>query len=185
MERIEPIHSPSDLPRRMLEAITWLATVPAPDGHVLGPLGGGRIRHSFSKKYTASFHFQSVQARERYMNRGRTILQNQCRNQEDCISITNERLIFTQSDMHGSNFGVDEEGRTVLLDFGEVVLLPESFARFTLSSKEEFSPMIGSLGFLGESNMALMGKVAYALAMVFDPKLGLDANGFPVTSNKQ
>ncbi|KAI6101481.1 hypothetical protein EDD16DRAFT_1758372 [Pisolithus croceorrhizus] len=185
MERIELIHSPLDLPRRMLEAITWLATVPAPNGHVLGLLGGGRIRHSFFKKYTAPFHFQSVQALERYVNQGCTILQSQCRHREDHISITNERLIFTQPDVHDSNFGVDEEGKTVLLDFGEVALLPESFARFTLSSKEEFSPIIESLGLSGESNMALIGKIAYALAMVSDPKLGLDANSFSVTSKKR
>ncbi|KIK26315.1 hypothetical protein PISMIDRAFT_676111 [Pisolithus microcarpus 441] len=46
MERIELSHSP----KRMREAITWLATVPAPDGRVVGPLGGGRIRHGFFKR---------------------------------------------------------------------------------------------------------------------------------------
>ncbi|KAI6015931.1 hypothetical protein BKA83DRAFT_2061830 [Pisolithus microcarpus] len=140
MERVELGHSPPDLPERMLDAITWLATVPAPDGHVPGPLGGGRIRHGFFK-----------------------------------------RLVFAQPDMHDSNFSVDREGKTVLLDFGEIALLPESFVRFTLSSKEKLVPIIKSLGLSGESNMALMGKIAYSLAMTSDPKLGLDAYGFPAT----
>ncbi|KAI5995924.1 hypothetical protein EDD15DRAFT_558927 [Pisolithus albus] len=48
--------------------------------------------------------------------------------------------------MHDSGLGVNEEGKTVLLDFGEIPLLPESFVRFTLSSKEKLVPMIDSLG---------------------------------------
>ena len=74
MERIKLSHSPPDLPGRMPEAITWLATVPAPDGHVLGPLGGGRICHSFFKNYTAPFHFRSVQQLEHYVNQVRPCL---------------------------------------------------------------------------------------------------------------
>jgi hypothetical protein len=74
MERIKLSHSDPDLPQRMLEAVTWLATVPAPDGHVLGPLGGGRIRHRLFKDYTAPFHFQSVQQLEYYVNRVRPCL---------------------------------------------------------------------------------------------------------------
>ena len=73
-EKITLNHSPPDLPQRMIEAITWLATVPAPKGHVLGPLGGGRIRHSFFKDYIAPFHFQSVQDLEFYMNKVRPCL---------------------------------------------------------------------------------------------------------------
>lgn len=74
MERIKLSHSPPDLPGRMPEAITWLATVPAPNGHVLGPLGGGHIRHSFFKNYTAPFHFRSVQQLEHYVNQVRPCL---------------------------------------------------------------------------------------------------------------
>jgi hypothetical protein len=35
-------------------------------------------------------------------------------------SISHERLVFTQSDMRVSNFGVDDKGMTCLFDFGEV-----------------------------------------------------------------
>lgn len=85
--------------------------------------------------------------------------------------------------MYDSNVGVDEEGKTVLLpvDFGEIALLPESFVRFTLSSNEKLVPIIGPLGLSGKSNMALMGEIAYSLAMTSDPKLGLDAYDFPAT----
>lgn len=74
MERIKLSHSPPDLPQRMLEAITWLATVPAPYGHVIGPLGGGRICHRFFKDCKAPFHFRSVQQLEYYVNRVRPCL---------------------------------------------------------------------------------------------------------------
>ncbi len=76
--------------------------------------------------------------------------------------------------MHDTNFGVDEQGKTVLLDFGEIAFLPESFARFTLSS-EEFAPIIKSLDLSGKSNMAAMSEIAYILGMMSDPKLGASA----------
>ena len=76
--------------------------------------------------------------------------------------------------MHDSNFGVDEQGKTVLLDFGEIAFLPESFARFTLSS-EKFAPIIKSLDLSGKSNMAAMREIAYILGMISDPKLGASA----------
>ena len=36
------------------------------------------------------------------------------------IIIVNDPLIFTQSDIHVSNFGVDKYDNTVLLDFGQI-----------------------------------------------------------------
>ena len=90
------------------------------------------------------------------------------------ICITGERLLFTQPDMHHTNFGVDEHGKTVLLDFGEIAFLPESFARFTLSSGG-FATIIESLGLSGKSNMAVMRNISYFLGMVSNPKLGASA----------
>ena len=48
------------------------------------------------------------------------------------VRISDERLIFTQPHRDASNFGIDEHGNTVLvlLDFGQIVLLPEFFATF-------------------------------------------------------
>ena len=48
------------------------------------------------------------------------------------INIVNERLVLTQSDMDRSNFGVNTEGRPVILDAGEIGWLPESLELFTL-----------------------------------------------------
>ncbi|KAF8328477.1 hypothetical protein F5887DRAFT_1007823, partial [Amanita rubescens] len=49
------------------------------------------------------------------------------------VSFDNEPLILTQSDMDASNFGVDESGKIVLLDFSQIGWLPLSFAKFTTS----------------------------------------------------
>lgn len=48
------------------------------------------------------------------------------------ISISGERLVLTQSDMHPSNFGIDVTGRVIIFDFGEIGWLPESLANYTL-----------------------------------------------------
>ena len=50
-------------------ALVWLASVPAPDGHVLGPLGGGGIRHKFFKDARAPLRFSDVGALQRYMDK--------------------------------------------------------------------------------------------------------------------
>ena len=44
--------------------------------------------------------------------------------------------------MDASNFGVDDKERTYLLDFGEVGLLPESFATYTVSSAAPFTAAV-------------------------------------------
>ena len=80
--------------------------------------------------------------------------------------------MFTQSDMHDSNFGVDENGRTVLMDFNMVGLLPESFIAFTLSCDKKFAPIVTSLGLSGNSKLYSMTAIACCLAMVSDPTFG-------------
>ena len=88
------------------------------------------------------------------------------------VSVSGERLIFTQSDMDDSNFGLDENGRTVLMDFSEIGLLPDTFVAHTLSSDKKFDPIIASLGLSGNSNRDSMAAIAQCLRMVANPKLG-------------
>ena len=47
-------------------------------------------------------------------------------------SMSHEPRMFTQSDMHPSNFGVDENGQTVLMDFREIGVVTKSFVAYTL-----------------------------------------------------
>ncbi|KAI5990732.1 hypothetical protein EDD15DRAFT_2278600 [Pisolithus albus] len=68
--------------------------------------------------------------------------------------------MFTQADMHDSNFGVDENGRTVLMDFSEVGLLPESFVAFTLPPD-----IAATLGLSRGSKLTSMAAIAHCLQM--------------------
>ena len=88
------------------------------------------------------------------------------------VSVSGERLMFTQSDMDDSNFGVDENGRTVLMDFSEVGILPETFVAYTLYWDQKFHPITVSLGLSGNSNLVSMVAIAQCLGMVSNPKLG-------------
>ena len=60
-----------DLINRIKRALVWLSSVPPPPNHVIGPLGGGHIRHHFFKDGEAPLLFSSVEALQRYMNRVR------------------------------------------------------------------------------------------------------------------
>ena len=60
-----------DLIDRTERALVWLSRVPPPPNHVIGPLGGGHIRHDFFKDGEAPLLFSSVEALQRYMHRVR------------------------------------------------------------------------------------------------------------------
>jgi len=81
--------------------------------------------------------------------------------------------MFTQSDMDDSSFGVDENGRTVLIDLSEVGLLPETFIAHTLSSDQKLRPIAASLGLSGNSNLASMAVIVQCLGTVPDPNLSM------------
>ena len=89
----------------------------------------------------------------------------------ESVRFDGEPLIFTQSDMDASNFGVDDSGNTVLLDFGEIGLLPVSFAIFTMSSDTTFTAAVAKfLGWSGSSNIASMTLISHCLWQVSDPR---------------
>ena len=91
------------------------------------------------------------------------------------IIIINDPLIFTQPDMHESNFGVDMCGNTVLLDFGDIGRLPLSFAKFVLRSRNDDSFVARVAKLLcwpDNPNMKSMGRVSSCLWMAADPTLG-------------
>ena len=88
------------------------------------------------------------------------------------VRFSGEPLIFTQSDMDASNFGVDDGGNTVLLDFGEIGVLPASFATFTMSLDATFTDVAKLLGWSGSSNLASMTAISHCLWQTSDPRLG-------------
>ena len=88
----------------------------------------------------------------------------------ESVRFDGEPLIFTQSDMDASNFGVDDSGNMVLLDFGEIGLLPVSFAIFTMSSDTTFTAVAKFLGWSASSNIASMTVISHCLWQVSDPR---------------
>jgi len=91
------------------------------------------------------------------------------------VKISDDRLMFTQSDMDTSNFGVDETNKMVLMDFGEIQLLPETLVAHTMSTPDgSLAPISRSLDLSNDSN-ASMAKIRSYLWLVSDPKLGTSA----------
>ncbi|KAF8273317.1 hypothetical protein EI94DRAFT_1716399 [Lactarius quietus] len=163
MERITLQESPPDV-ARIQEAMKWLSGV---------PWGGGRIRHKFFKDFKAPFIFLDVGMLDAYLKKAYGLLSVAARQKVPFVSVRGERLMFTQSDIDVSNFGVDENGRTVLMDFSEVGLLPETFVAHTLSSDKTFEPVVASLGLSGNSKLRSIAAMRQCLGTVSDPKLGM------------
>jgi hypothetical protein len=74
MEFITLTAAPLDLIDRTAQALVWLSSVPPPPNHVIGPLGGGPIRHKFFQDRTAPLLFSSVEAIQRYIRKVRPML---------------------------------------------------------------------------------------------------------------
>ncbi|KAG9017989.1 hypothetical protein FRB90_012714 [Tulasnella sp. 427] len=107
-------------PDRTAQALLWLSRVPPPLNHVIGPLGGGHICHQSFKDYKAPLLFSSVEALQRYMHKAYTLLSRQGQKRVSPVDISGDSLMLAQSDMRASNFGVDQNGKTVLMDFAEI-----------------------------------------------------------------
>lgn len=189
MEYITLVNPGDDISERTSEALKWLSEVPAPPGHVFGPLGGGVIRHRFFKDYEAPLAFSSVEALERYIEKVRLCLhlfehllkyqlyqasETRCKWATPLlqpVSFLGERMMFMQADMHPDNFGVDEHGNTVLMNFAEVAMLPESFAALTLISKRH-AVSAKSLNLSKSSNVISIAEYSSLLWSMADETLG-------------
>ena len=95
------------------------------------------------------------------------------------ISIADEPLVLTQSDMHPSNFAVDATGRPGILDFLEIGWLPESLANFTLFRTSGFASSVSARVFRDDldsikasSNLASLCAVRRCLYTGFTSDLG-------------
>jgi hypothetical protein len=88
------------------------------------------------------------------------------------VEIRGDRLMFTQSDMHPSNFGVDQHGKTVLMDFAAIGLLPETFVAHTMGLEKRLAPIDIALNLSPGSSNASIGPLSSLLWMVASPKLG-------------
>ena len=72
MEYIKLQVAPPDMDERVHDALLWLARAPLPPNQMLGPVGGGRIRHRFFKNYEAPFEIPDLVMLDQYIQKVRT-----------------------------------------------------------------------------------------------------------------
>ncbi|EJD41828.1 hypothetical protein AURDEDRAFT_153049 [Auricularia subglabra TFB-10046 SS5] len=161
----------TDLYERICQALVWLAHVPAPAGHVLGPLGDGRLRNGFFKDNQAPQPFPNKEALNAYIQKGYDAVYKRVpqAKRPPFPTILDDRVLCAQSDVDVSNFGVDEAGQTVLMDFGAVGWLPESFAALTLASDERLEAVAETLGLAGRVKVETLARISSHLQMLSDP----------------
>jgi len=167
------------------QAVRWMRSVPAPHDVVLGPKGNGPARHVVFKRRKAPLDFVSLGALERYLNKAVAKLRQRYPTIAD-VSIVNERLVLTQSDMDASNFGVDAAGRPVVLDFGEIGWLPESLDLYTLLQTTAFAQEVAAHLFgadeatrlCSQPNLTSIAGVRMLLVQAALQTLKLDNNGY-------
>lgn len=63
------------------------------------------------------------------------------------VNFSDDKLVFSQSEISERNFLVDENGKICILNFQDITLLPESFATYTVNKSRE-SFVEGVAGYL-------------------------------------
>lgn len=78
-------------------------------------------------------------APDRALNQALEWIPARCRPMK--MNFSNEKLVFTQSEIGKSNFFLDKNSKIYILNFEDVVILPESLASFTTrASNGSFFP---------------------------------------------
>ncbi|KAI6015593.1 hypothetical protein EDC04DRAFT_2578344 [Pisolithus marmoratus] len=157
---------------KVADALQWLSKIPVPPDVAIGSVGGGRARHRLFKNYEAPLLFSRKWALEAYMHRALQSIPARCRPAP--ISFINDKVFLTQSDMDKSNFLLDGNGKVCIVDFEDVILLPESFASYTIhASWDPFVKKVaGYLGWPQSPNQKSMARVGAILQMTGDATLG-------------
>ena len=78
------------------------------------------------------------------------------------ISIANEEVVLTQSDMHASNFGVSPDGRPIIFDAATIQALPVTLADFTLLRTTPFAKEVSKHVFEDDERAALLASPSIA-----------------------
>jgi hypothetical protein len=90
------------------------------------------------------------------------------------MSFSNDKLVFTQSDMDKSNFAIDKSGKVCIFDFEDVTVLTESFASYTINSgNTPFVEKVAEyLQWPPSPNERSMARAGGILIMIADTTLG-------------
>ncbi|KIL62728.1 hypothetical protein M378DRAFT_165392, partial [Amanita muscaria Koide BX008] len=119
MEFIDAATSADNAPEKVADALQWLRRVPAPHDVIIGSVGGGPARHKLFRGSEAPLLFSSKWALQNYMNKA--LERIPVRVKPTKMDFSNDKLVFTQSDMDKSNFSIDNNGNMCILNFEDVV----------------------------------------------------------------
>jgi hypothetical protein len=94
------------------------------------------------------------------------------------IDFSKDKLVFIQSDMDKSNFGICTDGKTVcMFDFADVGRLPDSFLGYTMAGPEDsfIGKVARHLRLSSIHNRSSMARASAILWASSDPTLGMSA----------
>ena len=165
MEFIDGTTPTNDAHKEVADALQWLRNVPTPTDAKIGSIGGGPARHDIFLDFRAPLLFTSNEALQNYMNEvsASTLTWDNSWLELDYlykalrwlpaspkpadVNFSNDKLVFSQSEISERNFLVDENGKICILNFQDITLLPESFATYTVNKGRE-SFVKGVAGYL-------------------------------------
>jgi len=180
-----------DVPEKVADALQWLHGLPAPSDTTIGSVAGRDAPYMLFKGFRAPMGFSGIKAIERYTNRVRICLPalpnhsppadddlNQGLDfsrkgfRPEDISFSNEKLVFTQSDMHENNFFLDTEEKLCLIDFEGVALIPESSGNYALANRDPFVKKVADCLNRSSHNLKSTSTAMGLLLMIGDKTLG-------------
>ncbi|KAF7295702.1 hypothetical protein MIND_01110600 [Mycena indigotica] len=126
--------------------------------HQPGQLCGGRPCHQVFRDHIAPCKYNTTAALEKYLNKALELYQRPKLKRLPELSISNEKLVLTQSDMYACNFGVDTAGNPVVLDFQQICWLPESLELYTLLRTTGFAWLVAEQLYTADECRALASR---------------------------
>lgn len=111
-------------------AVKQLIDVKMPADTAPGPVGGGFIGHDFFVDFLSDCKYSTVGQLQAQVNEVLRIQGQGLR--VDFQTETANGLILCPSDLHASNFIIDDEEKLWAIDFGRTCFLPPSFMSFSL-----------------------------------------------------
>ncbi|KAJ6458925.1 hypothetical protein C8R47DRAFT_994895 [Mycena vitilis] len=144
MERVAVREVPyKELCAKTADAVRWLHAQCPPPMKPFGSLGGHYARHTIFKNTIAPTRFKGVAAADMFFDHVIRRIGNRPWNPawsaDSKFSLADDDVVFTQSDMDASNFGVDTNGRPVIFDAATIQALPVTLADFTLLRTTDFA----------------------------------------------
>ncbi|KAK2877180.1 hypothetical protein FQN49_001375 [Arthroderma sp. PD_2] len=114
-----------------------LHRIPVPPRSRPTAMDGGLIRHGLFDEQEAPRHYQTIDQLEEHLN----LFLKITRRKQRVERLAEEPMVFCFSDLWLGNFIIDDQNRVVVIDFGDVSVLPSSFSKFALLPSQNDYPI--------------------------------------------